>query len=220
MPVALICSPVDLQPELGHTVLWRGDFERRVAKGIDEAKAILRDGKPDVVLIDRDLPQANRLLLAIREDPTTQSLPALILARGPFSHRELDLKEVGANAVLRLPAGPDWDERLARLIEVPGRKDPRFPVHIAVEAGAGNEPVQATAVNLSTSGMLIESPVPLGVGQDVQLNIPLPDSATPVSGTGWVVREASSSHFGVEFRYLVANGLDRIRRFVESLTKL
>ena len=72
----------------------------------------------------------------------------MVAARGDFDPSEVELLEAGANAILRLPAGPEWDERLPRLMDVPVRREARFTVHFDVEAAAGAEdPAAALAIN-------------------------------------------------------------------------
>src|SRR5262245_8852290 len=134
MPVALLISPSPLDGELGHTLLWRHDVERHTAGRLEEVRTMAVAAHPDIVVLDRDLPRAEQVVRAIREEPSTRGASLVILARSDFSPDEVGLLEAGANAVLRLPAGPEWDERLTRLLAVPVRKEARFPVHIEVDA--------------------------------------------------------------------------------------
>src|SRR5882762_1595241 len=163
MAAALICSQADLQPELGHTVLWRAGIERHVARRLEEARTMAVAARPDVVVIDRDLPRAYELVAALREDPGTRRVSIAIVARGDLDPAELALLDAGANAILRLPPGPDLDERLVRLLDVPVRREARLRVELGVDTlGTGvGERVPAHAVNLSRSGILIETAVEL-----------------------------------------------------------
>src|SRR5438093_2132090 len=134
MAAALICSQEDLQPELGQTLLWRGGIERHVATRLEEARMMAVAAKPDIVVVDRDLPRADKLVAALRDDPSTRRLSIAIVARGDLDPSELELLEAGANAILRLPPGPDWDERLLRLLDIPA--PPRAPLPGALGVGA------------------------------------------------------------------------------------
>jgi hypothetical protein len=170
------------------------------------------------VVVDRDLPWASRILTALREDPTTRGISMVVIARGDFDAAEIELLECGANAILRLPAGPEWNDRLQRLLDVPVRKETRFPVSFAVEAsGNGSGAANARALNLSASGMLIETEVPLAVQDEVRLEFGLPVSIDPMSVHGQVVRLASPSQFGVEFRRLVPEQARRIQGYLATL---
>jgi len=216
MAAALICSQADLQPELGHTVLWRVGIERHVARRLEDARTMAVAARPDVVVVDRDLPRAYELVAALREDPGTRRVSIAIVARGDLDPAELALLEAGANAILRLPPGPDFDERLVRLLDVPVRREARLRVELGVDTlGTGvGERVPAHAVNLSRSGILIETTVELGVGDELELEFSL--EGEDVLARGRVVRRGEPRLFGVQFAPLPEYAAVRIRRFVGS----
>lgn len=126
MTAVLICSHGDVEQDLGATLLWREDIERHVIAKMEEAQMLAVAARPRLVVIDRDLPWAARVVAALREDPATRGLSLVVMARGDFDPAEVELLECGANAILRLPAGPEWNERLERLLDVPVRKEARF----------------------------------------------------------------------------------------------
>jgi hypothetical protein len=142
----------------------------------------------------------------------------VVIARGELDPIEVELLEAGANAILRLPVTPDWDERLERLMEVPVRRETRLPVTFEVEArsGSGVETATATALNVSTSGMLIDSAFPLHMGDDVDFRFELPGLEGVVSGCGRVVRQAGRTQFGVEFYGLEGEGRELIAAWVAA----
>ncbi len=220
MPYVLIASSVDLSPSLGRTVLWRAGMERRAVRTTDEARRELQARRPDLLVIDRELWDGDKLVLWLRKDPALRQVSVLVVAGGDFEPAEVDLLEAGVNAILRLPAGADWDERVMRLIDVPARKETRFPLNIAVDTLSASLPEQSTgtALNLSLNGMLIESSSGLSLGDDLDLAFRLPTQNEPTRVTGRVVRIAGVRRYGVEFRELGAHDLDRIRRFLDSLS--
>jgi hypothetical protein len=139
------------------------------------------------------------------------------LGRSDFGFDHLDLLEAGANAILPLPPGHDWDDRLMRLIHVPVRRATRFPVDIAIEGGLQSGlAFRGRALNLSVHGLLLECRHPLQVGEDLRISFEMPGVQGPVSGTGTVVRVASAHHFGVELTHVDGEGRVRIKRYVES----
>ena len=217
MPIALICSQAELEPELGHTLLWRAGMERHVAGRLEDARMMAVAAKPDIVIVDRELPRADRLVAALREDPSTRGLSIVVAARGSFDPSEVELLELGANAILRLPAGPEWDERLPRLMDVPVRRDARFTVHFDVNAAAlPGDPSPALALNLSMSGMLLESSTTLAVGDEIQLTFQIPESESPVKAVARVVRLAGPGQYGVEFQRVGEEASERLRAFVSG----
>jgi CheY-like chemotaxis protein len=220
VPVVLICSAAELQHELAGTLLWRQDVERRLATEADEAQRIAEAGRPDLVVVDRDLPGVEQLVTALRRSAVTRRVSIVIMARDDFDPVEAALVACGANAVLRLPPGPEWDERLTRLMSVPARKDVRLTVQFDVEArpGQGVTSALATALNLSLTGMLLECSFALQIGDDLDFRFELPGTDEPIVGCGRVARRAGSSRYGIEFYGIEGDGADIVRWFVGGQT--
>lgn len=219
MVLALICTSHDAEAELGQTLLWRMAIERRVVSSALPAKAEAQENRPDVVVVDRDLPAAAELIEALRGDPQTRRTSIVVMARGEFESSEIAMLEAGANAVLRLPAGREWDERLIRLIDVPVRRQVRLAVTLSVNAGSALSPSTRVgqALNLSVAGMLLEVPgAALEVGDDVEAAFRLPGSDEPLRVTGRVVRLAGARRYGVEFRGFDLEVAESVRAFVEA----
>jgi DNA-binding response OmpR family regulator len=215
MPRALICSGGDLSPELAKTALWRAGVERLTAYTLDQARMMAVAGRPDLVMVDRDLPRALELVGTLRQDEATRRASIAIIARGDFQSLEIELLEAGANAVMRLPAGPEWDERLVRLITVPVRREARFPVQFRVQALLQDcDTLRATALNVSRNGLLLETLGALSVGEEVDLEALLPGDEDPLPAQGRVVRQAGPGQFGVQFLRLGDEARQRIESFV------
>ncbi len=216
---ALIVSPEPLDAELAGTVLWRQNVERYAAASADEVRTVASGGRPDILVVDQRIFNAAGLVAQLRQDPLTRNLSIVALARGDFDPSEIALLEAGANAILRLPPGPDWDDRLERLIHVPLRRAARFDVHVQIDSRfeVAGRIFPVTALNLSVNGMLVESALKLRVGDDVQFAFRLPESEDVVAGEGTVVREAGPPGlFGVELTHVEGDGRLRIRSYVES----
>lgn len=218
MIAALICSHRLPEAELGRTVLWRHNVARHFASGVDESLAKAASTHPNIVMVDRDLHDAERLVRRIREDPKTRGLSVVVFATGEFDGADVALLESGANAILRLPPGPEWDDRLFRLMNVPGRRDTRFDVHLRLELTLGeSEPgFSATGLNLSTNGILIECGRPLQLGNDLIFAFRLPERQDLITGVGTVLRLAPGGRYGIEVHQIDGEGHRSIREFVEG----
>jgi DNA-binding response OmpR family regulator len=219
MATVLLCSTSDLEEDLGQTLLWREDIVRLVAARAEYARTLAVAARPQVAVVDRDLPGAGELITDLRRDPATRPLSIVVLGRGDFDAGELDLLEAGANAILRLPAGPQWDERLARLIQVPLRREGRFPVHfdVAAETGSPHASGLGLALNLSVRGMLMQCSLPLGIGDDLDLGFRLLETDATINVRGRVVRETKGDRFGLEFHRFLGDGEERVAQFVGAL---
>jgi CheY-like chemotaxis protein len=214
---AVLVSASDLSRELAGTALFRSNVERVKVLSAPEVRRLADTSHVDVVVVDSAVPGAAGVVAALRLDPLTRTTAIVALGRSDFGFSHLDLLEAGANAILPLPPGGDWDDRLMRLIHVPVRRATRFPVDIAIEGGLrGGLRFGGRAINLSVNGLLLESRQPLEIGEDVRLAFELPGGHGLIAATGTVVRQTPPHHFGVEITSVEADGRMRIKRYVES----
>jgi hypothetical protein len=214
---AAFAASSDLARELGDTVLFRSNVERIRVSGAGDVRRLADEGRVDVVVVDSSFSGAAALVAALRQDPLTRSTAIVALGRWELGFDQLGLLEVGANAILPLPPGRDWDDRLMRLIHVPVRRATRFPVDMAIEGGLkGGLTFTARALNLSVHGLLLESPQPLDVGEDLRFSFLMPGVSAVICGTGTVIRAAGTERFGLELTHVDGDGRVRIKRYVES----
>ena len=152
-------------------------------------------GRPDILIVDERISNAATVVAQLRQDPLTRNVSIVALARGDFDPSEVALIEAGANAILRLPPGPEWDDRLVRLIHVPLRRATRFEMALQIESRfeLSGHIFPVTALNLSVNGMLVESTQQLRIGDDVQFAFCFPHTEDVVSGSATVVRRVPRS---------------------------
>ncbi len=218
MIVALVCAPGPLDHELQQTVLCRRNVERHLARNIAQARTQAAAAKPDIIVIDQALTEASRLVSELRDDPQTRKVSIAVLARGDFDASDVELLQAGANAILRLPPGPEWDDRLFRLIHVPVRKEARLPIHLQITAAFGGvgDSFPALILNLSIHGMLLLCSRPMRVGDDVHFAFQIPNRPGLIIGTGTVVRQVEEDQYGIELTHVDGDGRHLIRSFVEA----
>ena len=216
MLVLLICAPDPSADELHQTLLWREGLERYTASRVEEALPTAVAVRPHLVVVDRELPGAVRLIQDLRQEPSTRHASIAVLTRGPFELDEVDFLEAGANDILRLPVGPDWDRRLGRLLTVPPRRRARLAVQLEFEGRRreGVERLAGQVLDVSVHGMRVECGANLSLGTDLDFVIQMPDPASPVLGCGRVMRWAGPGSSGVEFYALEGDGAERIAQFV------
>jgi len=216
MAIALLCSSDPLDAELARTMLWRRDFVRHHAASLAEAQELVRNERPTIVVVDRDLPWAVRLITLLRRDGSASDLAIVVVARGAARSAESDLVDAGADGVLRLPPGAGWDTDFARLVGLPLRRQERLALSLRVDTQIADDLVTATILNLSECGMLIQCPVPLEVDREIEFSFRLAPTATPITGTGRVVHAASATQFGIELLVLEAEDRARIRALLAT----
>jgi CheY-like chemotaxis protein len=215
---AALLASSDLTSELGGTVLYRRNVERLPAGGLEDVRRLADAGRLDVVVVDAALAGAAAVVAGLRQDPTTRAVAIVALGRSEFGFEQLELLQAGANAILPLPPGQDWDDRLMRLIHVPVRKTTRFPVSLNLQGGLRDgASFAARVVNLSVHGLLLECGQPLKVGEDMQLAFDMPKGYGSVAARGTVVRQSPDERFGVELTHVEGDGRVRIKRYVEAV---
>jgi CheY-like chemotaxis protein len=216
---AVLVTAADLSQDLAATLLFRSNVERLSAVSQLDVRRHAAERKLDVVLVDSALPGASGIVAALRQDPLTRPLAIVALGRSDFGVGQLELLAAGTNAILPLPPGSDWDDRLMRLVNVPLRKVSRFPVDLAVSGGLrSGQRFDGRALNLSVHGMLLECTHVLEIGDDVELEFEMPAGQGQVSGSGTIVRQAAAQRFGVELTHVEGDGRVRIKRYVEGTT--
>jgi hypothetical protein len=124
--------------------------------------------------------------------------------------------------VLRLPAGPEWDERLSRLALVPSRRAVRLPVRLQIEGRTllDLESVTGTILNVSATGFLVECDRLLELRVTVGFSFFLPGNPVAIAGHGRVVRAAGGGRFGIEFELLDSKTAEQMARLGTRRTAL
>ena len=192
-----------------------------VPSGRALVEEIVRSGARLVVLgprlPDLELPEAVR---RIRASALARHVSILVLVpAGEPEALDALAQAAGANAVLRRPLDPAQLEAwIAKLIAVARRVETRVPVQGRVVGTPRNREeahFYGLSRNLSTTGMLLASPVRLAEGPDLELEFDLTGAAPGLQALGRVVRQAGEVAwpyigYGVEFLYLPALSFDAI----------
>ena len=214
MPRELVCATPAMTEALRDTVVFRDEFERPQANTLEQARALAPSAA--LVLVERDIPWASDLVRALRSDPATRSLSVAVAAPYELGTAELELLQEGASAVLRLPVTDDWNRRLAGLLQVTARQKARLPIRLRMEGrlAPAQAPFTAEVLDLSETGMLVESGLALEVGCELEFSVPLPGSPAPLAGRARVVRPAGHHRYGLELLDLRGEAEARLRLFL------
>ena len=221
MPRVLLVASPALLSQLDGTVLSRGGIERVFAPTPDQGLALLETVRPDLVILgDEDHQAALAMVRRIRNDPQARTVSLAVVAEDVTAEEEQELRLAGANVVLGEDAVPRlWDAWIEELLSIPRRREARVPVRFAVwsHAGASGEATEASCVNVSTRGLLVDTESPLEVGARLDLWFRLPGDSRDVKAVGQVVRDevhGDRLRFGIEFLILRDDGRQRIQAFV------
>jgi hypothetical protein len=217
MPDIVICAGPNVVRSLEASPVYRDGFARHVVATAEAGIVTAARVKARLVVIERDLPRAEVLVTQLRNRDETRQCAIAIVSPGEISAEDLGLLSAGANAVLRLPPGPEWDSRIEELLDVRTRKETRVPVSLVFEARYRTERVPGRVLNLSPTGMLVECSAALSVGSQVSFSFELSGFETStgeVEGRGRVVREAGPNRYAVLFTSIDEIGRELLRRFL------
>jgi CheY-like chemotaxis protein len=200
MAVVLICSNRSLDRDLQGTVLFRSGVEREVVRTVAEVQTRLAAGRVVLLCLHRQVSGIENLIRTLRKSPTLKRISIVVFSEDDFDPSEVEALEAGANAILRLPPGDDFNNRVSRLMEVPSRRDVRLPVRLQVSASSGfGATVPVLALNLSSTGILIESNHPLNMGDEVSVAFRFEESGEIFSATAHITRTAGPNRYGATF---------------------
>lgn len=208
----LVCSEHDLRPELSETLIAREGIEVYRVRTFSDARLVSTSLGVQVILVDADLPAVSEFIRKLRQEPATRERSIAALVRGQSTGPEPELRDAGANAVLRLPPDENWDRRFSKLLTVPVRQDARVVARIDVSTASE---VPAAVLNLSHGGMLLFTRQNLRVGDELSFRFALPGRRL-VAGRGRVARETPPTTFGVEFVALEGDGKDAVVEFLHA----
>jgi hypothetical protein len=207
----------EILPSLRGSVLLRSGIA--FSRDLHTAFDIARGYSPAMVIVHgADEAEAAVLARRLREDERTRRCSIVVLARSANTGGALS--GAGVNAVIpKRDTLAQWNTRLEQLLSVAKRRDTNLPVHFHCWSarGADADRLQGTALNLSIHGVLLESTVPLEIGERVDLALALPGPVGEARAFGSVVRIATSKALprrGIEFLVLSGDSRSRIEQFV------
>lgn len=217
MTKVLACATDATLVEIAGSPLWRDEFQRQSVGSAAQAIGAAASFKPNLILIDLELPSAEFLLKQLRGKDETRLSSILVLSRGEQLHEELGLLDAGANAVLRLPPSAEWDERVGPLLAVPTRKHTRLDVALRFVVQTKSSEARGKVVNMSTTGILVDCASALPMGAEVRFSLELPgfeSSSGEIKGMARVVRLGEPGSYGMQFLSFEEGDRELIRRYV------
>jgi len=203
-------------------LLNRANIQMFTASSAKEILSVHKAEKPDLIIIDLDMPDmpGDAVCTALLKGPDMNG-SRIIIATEPA---ETDIKrceECGAGAYITKPVNPvSLMTKIASSLDIPVRKAYRMPIKMTITGQAGNLTLAASTVNISSSGMLIETRQKLIIGDILNCSFLLPGTLT-ISVTGEVKRVITKTmgniyHYGVYFTSIDPSAKRIIEDFVKS----
>ena len=187
MPKIVSSNHPEILEQFGRDFLRRREIRLIVARSGREALHVVREEKPDLVLLGRVMPDmdAFEVCRAMRRDADMRNLRVLLVTSWSYSSGPDEARRAGFTDLLRLPSSRgEVGQKLAELLGVKQREAERFPMRLRVTSdGFGG-----STANVSTKGMLVRSKHKAAVGDIVLVSFTLPGSGTKLDVRGRVVR--------------------------------
>ncbi|MEW6367230.1 MAG: PilZ domain-containing protein [Acidobacteriota bacterium] len=167
--------------------------------------------------------QFTEILASIRSENTPCAKCILILLAPEAQMEEYrQFLGNGLNVLLPLSASPnELEAAIARRTMVAPRVNARIQVRVEVRVQGMEETLSCQTVNISRSGMLLESTARPPIGAPIVFELPLPGMTGPLTGEGWVVRHTTAEReklngIGVAFISLSHGGRHVLARFIDE----
>ena len=221
MKKVLLVNDLDTFIEKERTILNRSDVKIFTASSSEEALALHRKEKFDLIIADLDLPgtSGDKLCSTIRNDEELKYVSFIIVCRGS----EADLHRVTrckANAHVTKPIRPlQFLESVSKLLDVPERKSYRVLLKATVNGKFGDKPFFCSSQDISATGLLLEADKALERGDVMTCSFFLP-GAERVETDAEVMRavknEEGKLRYGVRYIGLNPAYKAAIEAFIEK----
>jgi CheY-like chemotaxis protein len=210
-PAALELVKALVEP-LGCEVLALED-SRHAAECVSEQKF-------DGIFVDVQMPDLDgfELTKIIRASRSNSAVPIVMITA--FEDVETMRRgfKAGVTFFLTKPFNP---EKLRGLLLAMGsailrerRRSVRLPFRTTVTCRWGNEQAKVISVNISESGMLLESSSGLVSGQEINLDFTFWPNQEPLSLRAKIVHKETPGCMGVQFQDLTSEDQETIRQYI------
>jgi two-component system, chemotaxis family, chemotaxis protein CheY len=221
MKKILIVDDISTFIDRERSILSRLDFRIFTAMSAEEALALHRAEKMDLIITDLDIPKVggDSLCSIIRQDPELKHVSILVVC----SNRKADINRASlckANAYITKPLQPaQLLDKVGQLLEIHERKSYRVILRVKVLGKDTSESFLCSSQNISVSGILIETDKILEKGVRISCSFFLPRSEQIVV-EGEVMRIVknpdSTPQYGIKYHNLVFKHKAAIEEFIKS----
>ena len=179
----------------------------------------------DLMIFDSEVKEGTleQVVDAIRHGMSaSRNTSVLVLARPGNADAARDLIGRGVNRVMLLDDPPQLiGQQVAELLNIAPRANLRFSTHLQTSVGDGAVEVLGEIVNLSATGMLVETETSFEPGEQVVVTINLGGQQGSVSAKAEVVRQAHNDRggidgIGVRFISFAGDGKEKIEAVLDE----
>lgn len=172
--VFLTCGPVHME-FFDKTILRRSDTELRTDPDLDNSLRLIVNSPPDLFIIKDALgiPLEEKLKSFAAEHPDVLFPVAILSGNSYWPGLPLFVKRIMAVSI----DAPSFNDIVAELLGLPTRRSVRLSMQVGLVLSQPGETIPASTINVSGSGMLIESERSLSPGMICQFQFTYPAEA-------------------------------------------
>jgi CheY-like chemotaxis protein len=221
IPMKKILMVKDILSFIGteRNIFNRAFFKIFTAPSNEKALEIHQAENVDLIITKLILPgmSGDQLCSLIRKDPARNHVSVIIVCDNnpPDIERSMTCN---ANSVITLPSSPViLFEKAIHLLNIPKRESYRVLLSIKVQGKYADTSFYCTSVNISVTGMLIETDRPFAQGDILSCSFFLPDTKQ-IQVNGKVVRViqkvSGRNEYGVHFVDLTPDNRSAIEAYI------
>ena len=204
------------------TILRRRETIITTALSGSEALLKARDQQPQLVIFGFDLfdMSAPEFCREIRADDATRGISLLLVSERDTDHGDLCMA-AGCNDVIYRPLRRDeLDGKVQKLTSIPVRRELRTITKIEVSLEKDGRFFLGRSVNISSTGMLVETDRVLPGTGPIRLHFFLPGDAKPMQIESEILRAeftGTMARYGVHFLNATDDERTRVEAYVHRL---
>lgn len=221
----LIVDDVKFFLDVQKSMLDQVDCEIFTAKSGLEALKVIKQKKPQLVLLDYNMPDLNgdKACEIIKKDPRFRDIPIVIISSEDNENVKDLCQRAGADYYMTKPIDKvEFMEAISKLLKVRSSLYyPRAPIRTEVYIRFGGEVKRYMSVDVSTTGIYLETKEPLTTGDNATLYFTVPIPKRDVKVEGRVSRVATEDDMekygffpGMAFEFMNLDLEDR--RYIED----
>ena len=204
-------------------ILSRAAFKIVTANSNKEVLEMHRQENFDLIITKLKSPEldGDKLCTLIREDEKLCKVSVIIVCDN--NKADVD-RSSSCNAVLTRPLSPEVLSSLVfNMLNIPRREAYRVLINVQVNGKHDSKSFLCSSVNISCSGLLIETSNKLDLGDNASCSFFLPGVMKKITINGTIVRANNKNdinEYGIKFAHLNYEGRTSIEAFIQSKSGL
>lgn len=205
--------------DLEVSFLNRVDCKTLIAKNGMEAIKLAKSEKPDIILLDLEMPVMNGIECCriLKNDPQMKKIPVVMVTS---SDRMEEAYKAGCDDFVKKPINQGhFLEEIRKFIDVKERTDSRVPLSVEVSYSKGDESFFAYSRDISMGGLFLITRDLFNIGEEVDMSFRLNDAI--INSRAKVVRQTTEESggrqvtgMGMEFEGLDDESVEIIRNYI------